>query len=117
MDVMTGLPILTTWKGDSNNLILVIFDQLIKMVYYKLVKVIIDTLGQTKMIINMILCHHRVPELNVINWDLLFMSKFRSLLYYFLGIKKKAIHSFPPINKSPDKEVEQNDRDVPQSIY
>ena len=33
MDFVTGLPILTDWKGDSDNSILVIVDRLTKMVH------------------------------------------------------------------------------------
>ena len=34
MDFVTGLLILTDWKGDSYNIILLIVDQLTKMVHY-----------------------------------------------------------------------------------
>ena len=39
---MTNLPILTNWKKDNYNFILVIIDQLMKIVYYKRVNIIID---------------------------------------------------------------------------
>ena len=62
MDFVTGLPILADWKGDSYDLILVIVDQLTKMVYYKPVKVTINAPGLVKVIINVIVRHHGVPE-------------------------------------------------------
>ncbi len=62
MNFVTGLPILADWKGDSYDSILVIVDRLTKMVYYELVKVTIDTLAQVKVIIDVVVRHHRVPE-------------------------------------------------------
>ena len=52
------LSISTDWKGDNYNLILVIIDQLIKIVYYKLVKVTINTPGLAKVIIDIMVRHH-----------------------------------------------------------
>ncbi len=62
MDFVTGLPILANWKDDSYNSILVIVDRLTKMVYYKPVKVTIDTPGLAKVIIDVVVRHHGVPE-------------------------------------------------------
>ena len=76
MDFVTSLPILTEWKGDSYNSILVIIDQLTKMVYYKPVKVIIDPPGHAEIIINMVMRHYRLPDSIVTNQGLLFTSKF-----------------------------------------
>ena len=64
------------------------------MIYYKLVKVTIDALGLAKIIINMIIKHFDLPDLIVINQKLLFTSKFRLLLYYFLNIKQKLSTTF-----------------------
>ena len=41
MDCIFGLPILMKWKKTSYNLIIVIIDWLLKIIYYKPVKVII----------------------------------------------------------------------------
>ncbi len=76
MDFITDLPISADWKNDSYNSILVIVDRLTKMVYYELVKVTINVPGLVKMIIDMIVCHHGVPESIVMNRGLLFISKF-----------------------------------------
>ena len=46
----------------------------------------------------MIVCHHRVLELIVIDQGLLFILKFLFLLYYFQRIKK-TIYSFLAIKK------------------
>ena len=49
---MTGLLLLANEKGNSYDLILAIVNRLTKMVYYKLVKVIIDAPKLTKVIID-----------------------------------------------------------------
>ena len=54
----------------------------------------INTLGLTKVIIHIIICHYRVLESIVIDQGLLFISKFWSLLYYFLRIKNKLFTAF-----------------------
>ena len=58
---------MTDWKRDSYDLILVIVNLLIKMVYYELVKVIIDVLGLAEVIINIIIRYHGLSDLIVIN--------------------------------------------------
>ena len=64
------------------------------MVYYEPVKVTINAPSLAEVIIDVLVHHHRVPESIVINQDLLFTSKFWSLLCYFLGIKKKLLTAF-----------------------
>ena len=87
MDFVTGLPISTNWKGDSYDSILVIVDRLTKMVPYKPVKITINAPGLAKVIIDVAVCHHSLPDSIVTNRGSLFTSKFWSLLCYFLGIK------------------------------
>ena len=94
MDFVIGLPISANKKSDSYNLILVIINWLMKMIYYELIKVMINILGLAKVIINVIVQHHRVPEFIVIDSGLLFISKFWSLLYHFLKIKKNLSTAF-----------------------
>ena len=94
MDFITGLPILTDWKGDSDDSILVIVDLLTKMIYYKLVKVTINTLGLAEVIINVGMRHHGLLDSIVTNRGLLFTSKFWSSLYYFLDIKWRLSTAF-----------------------
>ena len=76
MDFVTGLPISTDWKGDSYDSILVIVDRLTKMVHYKLVKITIDAPGLAEVIIDMVVCHHGLPNLIVTDRGSLFTSKF-----------------------------------------
>ncbi len=105
MDFVTGLPISADWKGDSYDLILVIVDRLIKKVYYELVKVTIDTPGLVEVIIDVVIYHFGVPELIVTDRDSLFISKFWSLLCYFLSIKRKLFTAFhPQINGQTEKQ-------------
>ncbi len=66
------------------------------MVYYKPVKVRIDAPDLVEVIINVVVHYHGVPELIVTDWYLLFISKFWSSLYYFLGIKRKLSTAFHP---------------------
>ena len=96
MDFVIGLQILTDWKEDSYNLILVIVDRLIKIVYYKPVTVTIDALGIAEVIIDVVIRHYGLPNSIVTNRGSLLTSKFWSWLFYFLGIKQKlsiAFHS------------------------
>ena len=58
MDFVTSLSILMDWKGDNYNSILVIVNQLTKIVHYKVIKVTINILGLTKIIINIVVRHH-----------------------------------------------------------
>ena len=54
MDFVTGLPLSADWKGNSYDLILVIVNQLTKMVYYEPVKVTIDAPGLAEVIIDVV---------------------------------------------------------------
>ena len=54
MDFVTGLPLFADWKGDSYDSILVIVDQLTKMVHYEPVKVTIDAPGLAEVIIDVV---------------------------------------------------------------
>ena len=62
MDFLMGLPILTDWKSESYDSILVIVDRLTKMIYYKPVKITIDAPGLTKVIIDVVVRHHGLPD-------------------------------------------------------
>ena len=86
MDFVTGLPISTNWKGDSYDSLLVIVDQLTKIVHYKQVKITIDASGLAKVIIDVVVCHHGFSDLIVTDKGSLFTSKFWLLLWYFFGI-------------------------------
>ena len=96
IDFVTGLPILTDWKGDSYNSILVIINRLIKMVHYEPVKVTINAPGLAEVILDMVVWHHGLLNSIVSNRGSLFISKFWSLLCYFLGIKQRLSTAFHP---------------------
>lgn len=54
----------------------------------------IDAPGLVKVIINEVVYYYSILKLIVTNQELLFILKFWSLLYYFLGIKKKLLRAF-----------------------
>ena len=66
------------------------------MVHYKPVKITIDAPGLAKVIINVVVRHHSLPDSNVTNRGSLFTSKFWSSLCYFLSIKQKLSTAFHP---------------------
>ena len=76
MDFVTGLPILTDWKGDSYDSILVIINRLMKIVHYEPVKVTIDAPGLAEVIIGVVVRHHGLPDSIVTDRESLFTSKF-----------------------------------------
>ena len=91
-----GLPILTDWKGESYDSILVIVDRLTKMVHYKPVKITINALGLAEVIIDVTVRHHGLLNSIITDWGSLFTSKFWSSLCYFLGIKRRLSTAFDP---------------------
>ena len=103
MDFVTGLPILTDWKGDNYDLILVIVNWLTKMVHYELVKVIIDAPGLAKVIINVVVRHYDLPDSIITDQRSFFTSKFWSSLCYFLDIKQRLSTAFYPQTDSQTK--------------
>ena len=96
MDFVTGLPILSNWKGGSYDSILVIVDWLTKMIHYEPVKITINALGLIKVIIDVVVWHHGLPDSFVTNRGSLFILKFWSSLCYFLGIKRRLFTVFNP---------------------
>ena len=96
MNYVTGLPLSSDWKDDSYNLIFVIVDRLTKMVYYKPVKVTINTLELAEVIIDMVVQHHGLLDSIISDWKSIFTSKFWSSLCYFLGIKRQLSTAFHP---------------------
>ena len=91
---MTGIPILTNWKADNYDSILVIVNRLTKMVHYELVKITIDAPHLVELIIDVVVCHHGFPDSIVTDRGSLFISKFWSLLCYFLSIKRQLSTAF-----------------------
>ena len=96
IDFVMGFPILTDWKGENYNLIIVIVDCLTKMVHYKLVKVTINTPDLAEIIIDVVVRYLGLPDSIVTDQASLFTSKFWLLLCYFLSIKQKLSTTFYP---------------------
>ena len=74
MDFVTSLLISTNLNDKSYDSILVIVDQLTKIIYYELVKITINTPDLTKVIIDVVICHYKVSGSIVMNQGLLFIS-------------------------------------------
>ena len=94
INFLTGLLISTNWKGDSYDSILVIVDRLTKMVHYKSVKITINAPDLAEVIINVVVCHHGLPDSIFINRSSFFILTFWSLLCYFFGIKRWLFTAF-----------------------
>lgn len=87
MNIITRLLILTNLKNKTYNSIILIINWLIKIIFYKQLKIIIKTLKLAKVILDMILQYYNLPNSIIIDKDLFFTLKFGLLLYYFLDIK------------------------------
>ncbi len=96
MDFVTGLPISTNWKVEKYDSILVIIDWLTKIVYYKPVKVTINTLSLMKVIFDVRVRHYNQSDLIESNCGAVFTLKFWSSACYFLGIKQRLSTIFHP---------------------
>ena len=96
MDFVTRLPILADWKDKSYDWIFVIVDRLTKMVHYKPVKIIINAPDFGKVIMDVVVQHHGLPDSIITDWGFLFTSKFWILLCYFLDIKRRLFTTFYP---------------------
>ncbi len=96
MDFVTGLSVSTHWKGDIYDSILVIVDQLTKIVHYEPIKVTIDAPGIAEVILDVVVRHHGLPNSIVSDQGSVFNSKFWLLLCYFLQIKRRLSTAFHP---------------------
>ena len=95
-DFVTGLPVSSNCKRDTYDSILVIFDHLTRMVYYKSVKATIHAQSLAKVTLDVVVCYHGLLDSILIDKGSLLTLKFWSLLYYFLGIKKRLSTAFHP---------------------
>lgn len=84
----------TDQKNKTYNSILVIVDQIIKMLHYKPVKITIDALSLAEVIFNEIMHHHGLSDSIKSDQESVFTLKFQSSLYSFLGIKRHLIIVF-----------------------
>ena len=66
------------------------------MIYYKFVKVTVNTPSVAEIIIDVIMRYHGFPNLIVTNQKLFFTSKFCLLLCYFFDIKRELSTAFYP---------------------
>lgn len=57
-----GLSLLIDWKKNNYDTVLVVVNFLSKMMYYKSIKTIIDIVGIAKIIIDIVIRHHGLPE-------------------------------------------------------
>ena len=105
---MTGVPLSADWKSNSYDSILVIVNQLTKMVHYELVKVTIDAPGLAEVIIDVVVWYHGLSDSIVTDRGSIFMFKFWSSLCYFLGIKQWLSTTFHPQTDSQTKRQNSN---------
>ena len=96
IDFVTGLPLFADRKGNNYDSILVIVDWFTKMMHYKPVKVIINTLGLAELIIDIVVWHHGLPDSIITNKSLIITAKFWSSLHYFLDVKQRLSTAFYP---------------------
>lgn len=96
IDFITGLSISINCKSETYDSILVIIDWVTKFVYYKPVKVTIDTSSLTKVILNVVVRYHIFLDSIMSDCRSIFNSKYSSLLCYFLQIKQKLSAIFQP---------------------
>ena len=94
IDFIMGLLVMMDWKGDNYDLIFVIFDQIRKIIYYKPIKVTINSPGLVKIIIKVVVRYYGIPDSIIIDWRSIFTLKFLLLLCYFLSIKEKLFTIF-----------------------
>lgn len=85
IDFNFGLPILTNWKKNSYDFIFIIVDCLKKVVYYKLVKIMIYTLEVVKVILNVIIFYNDLLTLIITNKNYFFSLKFWVLVCKYYG--------------------------------
>lgn len=86
----------TDCQKDSNDTIVIIVNQFTKMVLYKPRKTMIDVAGLAKLIINVIVSHHGLPESMMSDSGSLYSFEFLSSLCYFFYITHKLFIVFYP---------------------
>ena len=94
IDFINSLPVSTNWKGETYHSILVKVDRLTNMVHYDPVKLTIDAPGLAKVIIDVVVRHHSLPNSIVSDQGSVFTLKFWSSLCYFLGMKQRLFTTF-----------------------
>lgn len=103
---MTSLHIEKNWKRESYNSIFVIVNPLIKIVYYKPVKISIDALALAEIIIDRVLWYQGLLDTIVTDKRSLFPLKLRLLLRYFVRILRELFTALYP--KTDDQTEQEN---------
>ena len=96
MDFITWLPQSADWRSNSYDSILVMVNWLTKIIYYKPVQTTITAATLAKIILNVVIWYHGLPQSIISNCNLVFMFKFWSSLYYLLSIKRSLSIIFNP---------------------
>ena len=94
IDFVMGLPQSADWRGNGYDLILLIVDWLMKMVYYELVQTTIIVLALAEVILNVVVRYYGLLNSIVSNCSSVFTSKFWSSMCYFLSIKQRLSTAF-----------------------
>ena len=89
-----GLPQSADWRGNGYDLILLIVDWLMKMVYYELVQTTIIVLALAEVILNVVVRCYGLLNSIVSDYGSVFTSKFWSSMCYFLSIKQRLSTAF-----------------------
>ena len=96
MDFVIGLSKSKDWHRVEYDSILVIIDQLTKMVYYEPVLTTLNAKQLAEVLIEVIFKYHGLSDSIIIDRRLLFTSKFWSSLCYYLNIKRRLSTAFHP---------------------
>lgn len=65
-----------------------------KIIYYKMIKIIVNTKVLVKEIIDLVIKYYNFLDFIISKRNVLFISRFWVLLYYFLNIKQKLFKIF-----------------------
>lgn len=89
MIFIIGLPLLVVGNDNSYDIILVIIDRLIKIMYYKPIKTIIDRASLAAVIIDIIVRYYSLPE-SIIVTGALFLLQGSGFYYTIFLISSKS---------------------------
>ena len=96
MDFVTGLPKSKNWRKVEYDSILVIVDQLIKIVHYEPVLTTLDAEQLAEVLIETVIKYYILPDSIVTNQGSLFTSKFWSSFCYYLNVKCRLSTALHP---------------------
>ena len=96
MDFVTGLPKSKDGRGVEYDSILIIVDQLTKMVHYEPILTTLEAEELDEVLIKTFIKYYDLSDSIIINRGLLFTLKFWSSLCYYLNIKRRLSNAFRP---------------------